>query len=84
MTEEERNNLTVEEVRAVRMLFDTLVKWSNEDDVGMILYTGAFHFLPDEGAVVRLAHKLRLTTEDEKLKTLLSRQRIQQRKGGGQ
>lgn len=61
----DRDHLTPAEMRAVRVLFHQMVVESNEDDLGVILRSGCWHHLDDDdGAVCRLAEKLRASPEE--------------------
>ena len=59
---------TTEEVQAIKIMVRDLANRCQEDTIGAILKTGAFHPFPDTGvdsAVVRLAEKLEMSKEEK-------------------
>ena len=61
MTEAERNTLTPEEMKVVRMMAHRLAACEREDIIGAIMKCGGFHHLKADDGVVNLAHKLEPT-----------------------
>lgn len=57
------------ELLALKMMARSLAEYCREDIMGAILYTGAFHALPDDNgkSVVALHDKLSMTKDEEKV-----------------
>ncbi len=71
MTATDRNSFTPGELSAIRVLFHQMVSSSNEDDLGVIMRSGAWRHLDGtDGAICRLADKLRATEQELDLNTL--------------